>query len=470
VEPIRIVISDLHIGQNDDFDIFASPDKPRLFDAFLDRVAGSEAPVELVINGDFVDFLQLRPWNDLSRPTAVEKIGKIVGGSGHVFAALSRFLRDERHSAKVLLGNHDVELAYPEVWDKVRRAILAEAPEADGRLVFFNTRTTYNPRVNGVTVHIEHGNVGDRWNEINYVPLFQDVETGTRTFAYPPGTKFVYETINGFKESYRFVDMLKPEMPSVPLILLALKPLLMARALPGIALRGLDAWAHGLVAGVRRRIAGLPFTPIEPLTVEETFAEALAEGYGRLVAAGIPLAASEPDDLAAFLDRPGTLDEAFPAPFTAPGSAPAANPVGLKLLVSALDALHRFREMREKVRPRPAGPGDDAGARYARDNLFRGDVKVVVFGHSHEALMATFPEGVYVNSGAWANLVRLPVGTDLVPLQRWLTGLADNTFERTSHLTFVRLAPDGDGAAITLNAWTDAGERELRRETVGPGA
>src|SRR5262249_36493346 len=152
------------------------------------------------------------------------------------------------------LGNHDVELAYPEVWAEVRQAILAEAPDAAGRVEFFNTRATYNPRVGGVTVHVEHGNAGDRGNEINYVPLFQAVETGTNTFAYPPGTKLVYETMNGFKETFQFVDVLKPEMPAVPLALLALKPTAALRALPGLALHGLKAWAHGLLAGLRRRL------------------------------------------------------------------------------------------------------------------------------------------------------------------------------------------------------------------------
>src|SRR5262249_3520609 len=156
---------------------------------------------------------------DLSRTAAAEKIRQIIEASGYVFAALGQFLRDDRHRVKVLLGNHDVELAYPEVWEVARQAILAGAPGAAARLEFFNTRTTYNPHVNGFTVHMEHGNAGDRWNEINYAPLFQDVETGTQTFAYPRGTKLVYEPMNDFKESYQFVDVLKPEMPAVPLIL-----------------------------------------------------------------------------------------------------------------------------------------------------------------------------------------------------------------------------------------------------------
>jgi UDP-2,3-diacylglucosamine pyrophosphatase LpxH len=464
-EPVRIVISDLHLGQNDAFDIFSSPDKPRLFADFLAYLAGSAAPVELVINGDLVDFLQLQPWSDLSRVAAAEKMRHIVEGSRHVFAALGQFLRDGRHAIKVLLGNHDVELAYPEVWDLTRQAILAQAPGAVGRLELFSKRTTYNPQVNGVTVHIEHGNAGDRWNEINYVPLFQDIETGTHTFAYPQGTKLVYETMNGFKESYQFVDVLKPEMPAVPLILLALKPQAGVRAIPDLTLHTLKSWGQGLAAGLRRRLAGLPFAAPGRLLVEEVLPETLAEGYSRLAAAGIGLAPSEAEDLTAFLSKPGGPDDATLVNFAASG-----NPVQLKLLVSALQTLNRFRAAQQGEAFYTANHHDDVSAVYARRNWLKGDVKVVIFGHTHEALTATFPEGIYVNSGAWANLVKLPSGTATVPLQQWFAGLADNTFERTSFPTFVRLAPEGDGMMVSLNAWTLSGEKKLWQRDVRKGA
>jgi hypothetical protein len=56
--------------------------------------SGSE-PIELVINGDFVDFLQLRPWNVYGdRAQGLEKVKQIVSGNARVFTALGKFIQD----------------------------------------------------------------------------------------------------------------------------------------------------------------------------------------------------------------------------------------------------------------------------------------------------------------------------------------------------------------------------------------
>jgi hypothetical protein len=151
--------------------------------------------------------------------------------------------------------------------------------------------------------------------------------------------------------------------------------------------------------------------------------------------------------------------------------APApASAVKLHLLVSALQALNRFQAAQQGDAFYAANHSNDAGARYARHNWLKGDVKAVVFGHTHEALAATFPEGVYVNGGAWANLVKLPPGANTDALLRWFQGIADNTFERTSFPTFVRIAPEGAGAAVSLNAWGAAGEKKLWGSSIRAGA
>src|SRR5262249_2236928 len=224
MQPVLAVISDLQGGKNDEFGIFRSAAKPELFASFLAHLRQRPSPVELVINGDLVDFLQLRPWDDWGRAAAVAKMRDIAGASRGVFEALGEFLQDPRHRVKVLLGNHDVELAYPEVGVVLRDAILARATGAGDRFELVDRRVTYNPRVNGVLVHVEHGNASDPWNAINYGPLFHAAEVGTEGIAYPPGTRLVYQTMNGFKEQLRFVDVLKPEVPAVPLLLLALRP------------------------------------------------------------------------------------------------------------------------------------------------------------------------------------------------------------------------------------------------------
>src|SRR6185295_11179573 len=133
----------------------------------------------------------------------------------------------------ILMGNHDVELAFPEVWAVLRDAILAGAPaDAGPRLIFVADRTTYRTTINGVLVHVEHGNKDDAWNAINYTQLVDAAETGTSEFAYPPGTKLVYEMMNGVKDELQFVDVLKPEVPAVLLLLMVLRPWKSLQAVP----------------------------------------------------------------------------------------------------------------------------------------------------------------------------------------------------------------------------------------------
>ena len=269
MEHTRIIISDLHVGQNDNFDIFATPgsNKHTLFTEFLNFLRDQTNPIELVINGDFIDFLQLRPWNDLSRQAALQKIKDIVAKSPTVFSGLGNFLKDSRHRLKILPGNHDVELAYPEVGQVLRNAILQTVPDANDRFDLFGppsaTRTTYRPKINGILIQIEHGNEGDPFNSLNYTKLFNDAETDTEEFAYPPGTELVYDIMNGFKEKFNFVDVLKPEMPAVPIILLALKPVMAARGIPGTTINLLGTVGNWIDSILRRKFAGQPLGPID---------------------------------------------------------------------------------------------------------------------------------------------------------------------------------------------------------------
>src|SRR5205807_7627925 len=92
----------------------------------------------------------------------------------------------------------------------------------------------------------------------NYKTLFNDAETGTQDFSYPPGTTLVYDIMNGFKDKLKFVDLLKPEMPAVVLILMALKPYMAALKIPAVSIKLLEAVGNSVVAMLRSKISGKP--------------------------------------------------------------------------------------------------------------------------------------------------------------------------------------------------------------------
>jgi UDP-2,3-diacylglucosamine pyrophosphatase LpxH len=449
------ILSDLHIGANDDFDIFKSATKLDLLKGFIEHVRRQTTSAELIINGDFVDFLQLKPWNDLSRTVALAKIQRIVKGSAEVFRSIGSVLADGRHRIKILLGNHDAEIAYPEVWATLRDAIAADAGD---RLELFNTRVTYNAEINGVVVHVEHGNAGDPWNSINYQPLFNDAEIGTTNFAYPPGTKFVYETMNQFKEELKFVDLLKPEVPAVPLLLMALRPRLATKALPAATMKGLDSLVNSFLVKLRERISGPQFAAREGETGQPWVEDEMAKVYLRdePEEARTAWAYADTEDMESFL---GSSE-----PDTAGGEkvfGPRMDKIKRRLLSRALNSLERLAAAQQGENFFQANHPSNVVARDARKRL-TGKVQVVVFGHTHEALKTEFPEGIYLNCGTWANLIKLPTG-DAQSQFAWLDQLGDNSFERTSFPTYGKVEP---GLRISLCSWTDAGERTLWKKVI----
>jgi len=457
MEHTRIIISDLHVGIQDEFDIFANPgsNKHALFTGFLNYLRNQTEPIELVINGDFIDFLQLRPWNDLNRKAALKKITEIVAKSPAAFSSLGNFLSESRHKLKILPGNHDVELAYPEVGQVLRDAILQSVPEAKDRLDFFgppdSTRTTYRPRINGILVQIEHGNEGDPFNSLNYTTLFNDAEMGTKEFSYPPGTKLVYDIMNDFKEEFRFVDLLKPEMPAVVLILLALKPFMTALGIPGITVNLMGAVSNSVEAVLRRKFGGEPLGAKPSAEVPDSDADALETLLSRTFPDEKPPKSWQMETFLSGNEEPGAAPN--------PTLGPRFTKVRLWLLSWALQGLARFQAIKQGKAIFNNDHPNNPAAIGARTRL-EGDVKVVVFGHTHEALKTEFTEGLYVNSGTWADMVALPQN-GREEMLKWLDAVAHNDFERTAYPTYIKIKPIRSGISVSLNLWTDVGEQQL---------
>jgi UDP-2,3-diacylglucosamine pyrophosphatase LpxH len=246
------IISDLHLGGRPDLrDDAGRITQPgyQICHAHADLVEfirwvatqGKGPEVELVINGDLVDFLADDDLDDATlraqiwtadEGLAIRKLDRIVkrariGVEEGVFEALRDFLA-AGHRLTLLLGNHDVELSLPAV-----RRRLAELLGGDtARLQFIYDGEAY---VVG-TVLIEHGNRYDHWNMINYSALRQERSMRSRRlpvlqqhakeryFVEPAGTYLVIHFMNRIKSRYRFIDLLKPETDTVLPLLLALEP------------------------------------------------------------------------------------------------------------------------------------------------------------------------------------------------------------------------------------------------------
>jgi UDP-2,3-diacylglucosamine pyrophosphatase LpxH len=249
------VISDLHLGgRPDDCDDQGRITRPGYqichthaeLVAFVRWVAtqgqGISPPdLELVINGDLIDYLADDDLDDPSlraqiwtaeEALAIRKLDRVVtrarvGKQGGVFESLRDFLA-AGHRLTLLLGNHDVELALP----AVRRHLVDLLGGEGVRLQFVYDGEAYTVG----PVLIEHGNRYDHWNMINHSTLRQERSMRSRRlpvredhrkeryFVVPAGTYLVIHFMNRIKARYRFIDLLKPETSTVVPLLLALEP------------------------------------------------------------------------------------------------------------------------------------------------------------------------------------------------------------------------------------------------------
>jgi UDP-2,3-diacylglucosamine pyrophosphatase LpxH len=225
-----VVISDLHIGSDkiDDFD----PDIERCFVDFISALMAKGLGVELVINGDFLDFVQASPYKDpdLENETSSgiplcfteiqsqAKLNNIAAKHPEVFNALHAFLANDKANRLVILpGNHDADFFFSGVRDLCGSLVCKNIPELSARLSF-HLRSVYRPAA-CPWAWIEHGHQYDRvnsfflgeqacWNS-NNLPILKD-KYGTPRLLECVGTRFLNRFLNDLDEKYPLVDNVKP--------------------------------------------------------------------------------------------------------------------------------------------------------------------------------------------------------------------------------------------------------------------
>ena len=497
VDRLVFVISDLHLGGvypepgSDDERGFRICTRSDEVAAFLEALAGApgDAPaVDLVLNGDLVDFLAERdagaaPWVPYTPDPdeAVAKLDTIVERDRAVFEGLGRVL-EAGHRLTLLLGNHDIELALP----KVRRR-LEEHIGVRGRHAY---RFIYDGEalVLGDAL-IEHGNRYDRFNVVDYDGLRrvrslmsrgQEVPKKYR-FEPPAGSRMVAEVVNPIKEQYRFIDLLKPETDGMIPVLLALEPGF-RRILARVAGIARQASRHKLEEAALPSFGGdiasetapaqdfggdMGGGPIAPRQAASSSAElepsqdeaALGEVLSDLLGADAQSFLEEIDatrghgaataEIGSDISTWETVDRSIGLAKLLFASGKDAVDERLPALLRAVRVLQSERAFDRSVET----AGEYLGA---AQELARGGIKHVVFGHTHLAKQVELDSGgFYLNSGTWADLIHFPkevvTGDDETALRRLRPVVEDLAAGRlgewlTFQPTFARLELGDDGA------------------------
>lgn len=498
------ILSDLHIGGR--YPVQGNPkdagfrmmkhvgELARLIRGWAERDAAQDF-CEVVINGDFVDFLAeedkdaadpLCPWEVFRGEPgqAAAVLTQIMRRDALVFDALA-LLVGRGHRLTILLGNHDLELSLP----AVREVLSERLGTGDGQ----SLRFIYDGEAYVVgDALIEHGNRYDRYNQVRFDDLRELRSLQSRRqpvdwrdwFTAPPGSYLVVEIMNRLKQRYPFVDLLKPEREAVLPLLLALDPgtgdliehllwtlapghtrygvRLLNPALPRsrstiAAMEG----AHDAEPPTLRRALEPLFRSPEDLErfVQSVVPPGPLPAWARKDAPGVcGIAASDENEdwLTRWLRRSRDLARA----------ARAALAVGelylprdaLEDRQPALLAALRVLQDDRSFDPSYEKPEYLAAARrLAQDGRFR----YVIFGHTHLA-KGDIPLGggaSYWNSGTWCDLMRVPSaimkGPDevaLAVLAGWLESLSDLSLggrEWIGHnLTYVALRITASGQAL----------------------
>lgn len=393
-----IVISDLHLGGSPPYMM----SQPMRLAAFLDALPSklsADEHLELVIAGDFIDFLAIPKQSSWTpEPTEARDKLKLTMAEGSpfapVFAALQRLVA-ANHRVTILLGNHDVELALPAVQDE----LLAGLNSSRHQVLFVDDNRAY--RIGHAL--IEHGNRYDNANRNDWEGLRAIVsaqsrfEVSKRKLEISAGSKIVENVINVIKPMYPFIDLLQPQGELVALLIFAFEPSLIweikkiARMLHGQ--RRQQENQEGLQPGETRFVGSNQVVGEPDEELRRVFGSLYDQlrippdevGYSDLIAVAW---ASSRDSLSSILKR------------------------GEPIPVQRLDQIRLImqRMLLGDRSYKDDGPSEQYGK--AAERLVResgGKVETVIMGHTHLARhIGNTDRAWYINTGTWADVIRVP--------------------------------------------------------------
>jgi hypothetical protein len=350
----------------------------------------------------------------------------------------------------------------------VRRALTEAIGALDRRFQFIYDGEAY--RIGDAL--IEHGNRYDRFNVVDHDGLRRRRAYQSRDqenlsgdgFAAPVGSRLVAQFINPMKSKYAFVDLLKPETPTILPILLVLEPstrselLKLLRISAPASLRGTDSTQPDMPR--RLRDASAFDITDAPMAADDALLESLSQTFKSRSAAQRFL-----DDLVGPQQAEPARNPIIDA--SANGREVALSllhllRVGLKAPIEArLPALRRaLRTLQDDKTFHLNVETDPAYLDAAIALCKHGRVTHVVFGHTHLAReIRISARSKYLNSGTWANLLRVPdvVLSEAVPddaaLKDWLESLRLNKLDTFFRPTFVRIDLNDAQKVITAHTF-----------------
>jgi len=428
---VKIIISDTHIGAG------GVQDGNRLEDFTSDQtffrwvhrlIAESDktgAEMTFIINGDWIEFLQVpdveafdpsriypeESYTDRSVAAALQRLEVVHAGHPLVFQALADFLSPgpQRRSLAILFGNHDPELAYSLVQERILTLLGARGRKRD--LVHIGGRIYFEDGV-----YVEHGNAyTERINRFTDPDHPFDIET-PELIERPAGSYVVTDYFNRIERQRPWIDGVHP-LSSLIFYALAYDPVFALQALKAFLLAAPNLLVD-VVAAAPEESASQDVRDEREAADEQTLARRLASDE--------VFATAFYEQAAAALAEKGAAPAFGKQTDMATGTISSAPP----------DV--RAREIAEQYWRMLA----EAAARVAVEH----NARVVSFGHIHEEVEEHLPsDAVYLNTGTWIWKANFRDSPDEV--WRDLTTHPQKYMNQRS-LAYARIDIAGDGSIV----------------------
>jgi UDP-2,3-diacylglucosamine pyrophosphatase LpxH len=207
---IKIIVNDFHIGKgpvlkDGTINILEDFRFGKQFAEFLNYYQAGEyenCEVELIINGDFLNLLQIDYLGIhtylVTERMVTHSVRSIIAGHPDVFDALREFASSPRHQIAYIIGNHDIGLLFDGPRKLLRETI-------GPGIRFYDTYYEFD------NVRVEHGHMYEAINATDPQRfILQDPDYPEPVLNLPWASLFVANFLPKIKKERPFVDKVKP--------------------------------------------------------------------------------------------------------------------------------------------------------------------------------------------------------------------------------------------------------------------
>ncbi len=160
-----IILGDIEIGGGTLTDDFISD---KALSELILELSQRKHPIDLILNGDTFDFLKCPYFNGkklaytrhITVEVSLSKLELMYSAHKRVFDALAKFVRSAQHNLYFVFGNHDSDLVFPKVQEKLREMLRVKS------------NVHFVIRYNSHSVYVEHGMQYDYLNKVDFQNMF----------------------------------------------------------------------------------------------------------------------------------------------------------------------------------------------------------------------------------------------------------------------------------------------------------